>query len=675
MPIYDAAAFRAASLSLLSCACSRPSIALAVVLLVLRLPLAQPWEAAIAGAFALLCAAGTARGIRMRAAAMLVSLVFGSAAWLVEVPVVHEGFQVVAPARESDAAHLREALPPHVHDQVLAMFDRAYPQAQRCDPAAAGCWRYRATTAAPLAWSADAAWRASPLSRSATGVSFETVGALRPGFLNEDFLNWFGSLNDMSRDSVPLVYLLRLPYQAVGGEICWRGAAFLPGEGDAQAAAAAGARCRAVTSVMVERTLVFARIGQRQELAVHLSMPASGARAGVLRMGVQFLTAAAALLLSVRWGLSAAGLVLPVAGAVLAALWLDPGLLTRVPILQGGNDGLFYEGAGRQIARDLLAGNVLEALRGGESVYFFQIGYRYLRAAERLLFGESHGLAIGILLLLPWAVFRLASVVVGPWVAAGICTLMLLGAPLKAFGLDFRYYADLTAAGWSEPAALLALVLAVAGYLRLLRSDPTDAKSIGSMAAVGAWLAAAALLRSNLLLGAAVIAAQLALVAARRRDGRGLLGLAAGLAPLGLPLAHNLAFAGIWVPFTTAASIAGQFRPAPPETWISAGLDLMRGAVDSPAIGAVAAQLPRWIGGWEQGALLAAALLVLVLPWRLPGTWRWLAAAALALHPPSMFFYDLNDLDRYGQFAWFMSFVLLLCMVAGFGRTRPGGAS
>ena len=54
----------------------------------------------------------------------------------------------------------------------------------------------------------------------------------------------------------------------------------------------------------------------------------------------------------------------------LSVIAIDDGsILGGVRPFDGGDDGLFYDGVGRQILQQLLAGDVYEALRGGESVF------------------------------------------------------------------------------------------------------------------------------------------------------------------------------------------------------------------------------------------------------------------------------------------------------------------
>ena len=74
----------------------------------------------------------------------------------------------------------------------------------------------------------------------------------------------------------------------------------------------------------------------------------------------------------------------------------------------GGDDGLFYDGVGREILQSLLAGDFYSALRGGESVYWYGgPGLRYFRALEHVVFGESYLGYLSLVLAFPFFVLLL----------------------------------------------------------------------------------------------------------------------------------------------------------------------------------------------------------------------------------------------------------------------------
>jgi hypothetical protein len=84
----------------------------------------------------------------------------------------------------------------------------------------------------------------------------------------------------------------------------------------------------------------------------------------------------------------------------------DASFVGGVRPFDGGDDGLFYDGVGRAILRNFLAGDVYSALEGGEKVFYYGgPGLRYFRALEHAVFGESYlgyCLWCGCCRFLPW---------------------------------------------------------------------------------------------------------------------------------------------------------------------------------------------------------------------------------------------------------------------------------
>ena len=80
----------------------------------------------------------------------------------------------------------------------------------------------------------------------------------------------------------------------------------------------------------------------------------------------------------------------------------DASFVGGVRPFDGGDDGLFYDGVGRAILQNFLAGDVYGALEGGEKVFYYGgPGLRYFRALEHVVFGESYLGYLSLVLLLP----------------------------------------------------------------------------------------------------------------------------------------------------------------------------------------------------------------------------------------------------------------------------------
>jgi hypothetical protein len=67
----------------------------------------------------------------------------------------------------------------------------------------------------------------------------------------------------------------------------------------------------------------------------------------------------------------------------------------------GGDDGLIFSGFARDMLQHLAAGDIAGALKGVESVFYFNPGMRYFRALEFLVFGDTFLLYLLLVLILP----------------------------------------------------------------------------------------------------------------------------------------------------------------------------------------------------------------------------------------------------------------------------------
>ncbi len=250
--------------------------------------------------------------------------------------------------------------------------------------------------------------------------------------------------------------------------------------------------------------------------------------------------------------------------AGLAAFGPAIGPLARVSLRSPGDDWLTYESLARAVFED--------GLRGGEPVFYYQPLFRYVRATERLLFGDGDLLIVAT----GFALLAVAVMLVPRGCARGrprterlVCAVAgtsMLGVVLSPFGASFLLLGASESPTWVLLPAAAALLLAA-------RARPST-RVLGA-----ALLAASVLARTNQLPGALAILAAGVLVAHDRRVRAGMLLVAVLL--LLLPLAHNVYYGGRAVLFTSSSDITAN-RVVP--------LDRL---VDAPHDAAVRATLVR----------------------------------------------------------------------------------
>src|SRR3954453_11071696 len=190
---------------------------------------------------------------------------------------------------------------------------------------------------------------------------------------------------------------------------------------------------------------------------------------------IAFAAALSAFALLVRPNLRKAWPVFALVASALVVIAIDDmSFIGGWRPMDGGDDGLFYTGVGRQILQHLVSGDIRSALIGGENVYYYGgPGLRYFRALEMIVFGDSNLGYLAIVLLLPIVAWRLfARFLSGSfaWRLALVFTLLPIG---EIFGTSFFEYAKWAARGFADPVAHIFLIWGVLVLVgRNSRSDP-----------------------------------------------------------------------------------------------------------------------------------------------------------------------------------------------------------
>jgi hypothetical protein len=301
---------------------------------------------------------------------------------------------------------------------------------------------------------------------------------LRLGFVNELAYNWNSQVSDLARASrdrrshaflrqwtltMPWFVMYRFPADFVGSALCWRGEVLWEGADETFAPVThADMQCRTLTAADVGRRIFGVAIAH--ELAMRLKPTWPVRLRQLLEPSLALIASAAVLALLVR----VRRLLLPsvlIAATLLVALLNDASFIGGVRPFDSGDDGIVYDGYARMILRRLVAGDVAGALQGGEAVFYFTPGMRYLRAAEHIFFGETYLGYLSLILLLPFLVFALARRFL-PLTWAIALTLIFAAIPVGVgFGSSLLQYVKWAGRGFADPGAY---VLFLAGFVLLL---------------------------------------------------------------------------------------------------------------------------------------------------------------------------------------------------------------
>jgi len=607
--------------------------------------------------------------------AALIALVASIGQYLLNPPRIDEGHNIFL-TENTDSNPLLTGLPPDVYRLMAEEFVKLYPPERRCDPKNPGCTHYLPPERT-YGFAADGIYDRPEFSRKVDGINFGDPVWLRLGVTNEMRYNWTGPGIEITRGkrdgrfwaglhrwqlTMPFFVMYRFPAAYAGSDLCWKGDVLWE-ERNQQFV-------RLSNPVWACRTLEPSYIGKRiygvaikpGSLAMALDPPVTVHLRQALATALAVFAVVSILGLLARWTRRQVALPFVLIGLALTVIAVnDASVIGGLRPLDGGDDGLFYESVGRQIAQYILAGDFARALEGGEKVFFYGgPGLRYLRAFERFLFGDSNLGYLALLLILPLIVFALyRRLLPVRWALALV--FIFIAVPVGAvFGTSYFLYAKWVARGFADPAACIFAFAGVLYLIGLRAQGPGN----GFAAACGsaALLALAVFVRPNIAPFVGVMLGGAGLAALYRHEWTRLAGLCIGFTPILLMPLHNWYFGGELVLFSSN-STHPLLLTMPPSAYLSALSELVRLDLAGDNLGGLVRQMTGWLSGPAETRLMiplhavAVAIVVRVALIRCLDGWvRLLAAATLTQHATA-FFYIATP--RYHFLAWFFTGILV----------------
>ena len=588
---------------------------------------------------------------------------------------IEEGHNVFLIDRGGGA--LEAGLPGEAFRLMAHEFDGKYPPVRRCDPRLDGCWRGQAFPTRPFAFSADAMGEHPRYSRRVAAIDFADPVWLRLGFINERGYNWNSAVSDVKRDSrdrrffafvhrwrleMPWFVMYRFPAEFVGSDLCWRGEVLWEGANERfEAISHASMECRTLGADDIGSRIFGVAIKQEPPLAMRLAPSATVRLRQLLEPAFALIacTGIVGLLVRIRRRQAALPFAL-IAVTLVVVFFTDASFIGGVRPFDAGDDGLVYDGFARSMLRQFLSGDFASVLEGGEPVFYFTPGMRYLRVVEHLIFGETYLGYLSLILLLPFLVLAMfRRFLPESW---GLpLTFIFAAIPIgMLFGSSLVQYVKWAARGFADPAAY---VFFLAGFVLLIgRTQDGPGNRYGAAFGSGFLFALALFVRPNIVPAVALLLGGAGAAALWQRQYRRVTGLALGfLAVVGVPL-HNWIYGGVFVPITTTAAHPGALV-MPPATYLSAVSELMH----LDFAGAYVRRALEQIGGWLAGPsehvatapLNAAALLVLVRValWPQRDGWLRLTAWATLVQQCVGLFYATPG--RYYYLTWLLTLLIV----------------
>jgi hypothetical protein len=658
------------------------TIALAVVAIGLPIDTLASFAGFAAVVLIALTGSITARLARWLAAAALALAVL-IVQLALPAPRIEEGHNAFLIGTPGGA--LERGLPREAFRIMAEQFRAAYPAHALCREGTFGCWGFNGLKDDTFALAADGMLQRPAYSRRVADIDFDNPIWLRLGFVNDLAVNIMGQpggLERLHRDRrslavfgrwrlmLPWFVMYRFPADFIGSRLCWRGEVLWEGADETfERFDNDDFACRILQPADVGRRIFGVSIGPDAELAMSLESTFHVNARRILEQAVSVAGVIGILwLLVARWRPRRAAFPL-LCGALslLVVMLLDVTMIGGYRPFDGGDDGLVFSGFARVMLHALAHGDLMGVLRGAEDVYAFTAGMRYFRFAEFLAFGDSVLGYLLLLLLLPLLVYRLCARFLGTDWALAI-TLLFMTPVGILFGTSHWNFVEWAARGYADPLGAMALL---AGLVLLAGRAGPSFDGRAPPAFFGALLMACAIvLRPNLVLGAAVMLAGVAIAALWQRKIARLAALCIGFLPVFFPLWHNWHFGHVAVLFSDILTNDNIYK-VPPVTYLNALGEIARLDLAGDNLVRIARQLLQFLSG-PSGLIVMvpvhiAALAILirvVCARRFEPMLRLTALGALALIPPA-FVYVITT--RYHLALW-----LLTALVAAAWLQREG---
>lgn len=677
-----------------------------LILAVLGLPILELWKMSLllAAWLALACSGIRLSGRRIMACATVVAVVMVAKS-LLPGAAIEEGHNIFLYSGVEDA--VQRGLPPAIRDEWRRAFEKHYPVETDRDPA----WR-KSSTVALYAPSSDALWRTAEYSRRVDSISFGNLSEFRGGFANDTRYNFFGddplSIARNFQAQLPFFVMYEFSEQSVGCTLYWHGIVYWQKDArsfekiihqeDAGRTIRAEDVGRRVYALNIPKVIAggykewteyrkTSRARQLSELSIHLELSPKLAASRVAGNVLSFIGVIALIALMTRicWRPLLIALGITVLSLTIIGVFIHFSegkfLGFQYPPHGGGDDGLSHESVGRDIARELMAGEWKEALRGGQSIYWDTPGMRYARAVEKVIFGDTNLGYTAFVALLPWFVYLFINHLAGfKWAIVG--SLFFLFSPISS--LSFIQYVQNAKLGYAEAMAFGFFML---GFYLFMRSQPRWEGQPDSAAAFagGICLAGSIFLRPNFAIAVSLLGLFFVFDSWRERKFKVMFSAMAGLAfALWMPL-HNYLYGYRFVLISlSGATILISLGPS---TYIQAIYEFISGNWKGLNLIQVTRQLGDWL--WTLPRLshpalkviaeffmvlklltLAVTAFIALRPKKKYGAFFVLAWTALAAHIPMLVIHGAGQF-RYAMLGWDLSAILTFVILVDRIRKEP----
>ncbi len=557
----------------------------------------------------------------------------------------------------------RHNLPSQVFKYFSEQFNDNYLISANCDVSQPNCWKASVPTNQHSfnAFAADSVWQPkSDNSRSVATINISNRYDAKIGTFNDIKYNFFDPpVNNIYRENMPFFIIYKIPKELLGMKLYWQGDVLWP---------SAASDNSTTYQLMPHRSLLPKKISDAD---LEKNIYISGIKNiespikiylektifyRLLELSEKILTIISIfIILNIFFDLNKNKFFLIIAAILFQLLnmfFFAKPLLSGMPILVGGGDGLVFYGYARLMLQNFISGNYLEVLRGLEDSFYYMPGLRYLRLIELILFGDTFYGYLLFLLFIPIIVFnflrsilplKLSLILIGlffiPW--------------LKYFGFANIAYIKFVLTGYSETLAYGLFLLSSTMIIKLFNNHSFFIKKFF---VANFLLAIAVFLRPNLIIGSTILIFWGTWQLRSKLSVWQIIVTLSGFSPILFMLWHNIYYANEFAVFTGKKSFYINLI-TPPATYWHAICEIFNGKLGSAAHN-VQQQLHLWnraVYFFRIPAILTA--IYCLISKKTSSQIRLIALLGITMQLQLLFF---NAKIRYAGLAWFFCFITMI---------------
>ncbi|MFA4933771.1 MAG: hypothetical protein WC574_05010 [Candidatus Omnitrophota bacterium] len=545
-----------------------------------------------------------------------------------------------------------------------------------------------------FAFSADSLYSKPKYSRIVDEIDFNNLTEFRGAFVNSLDYNWYGSAK-IKRESMPYFVMYELTPASVDSILCWTGyVLWESGQGGFNTIYNQNKNCRKITEKDIGKKIFGIGIynsdqlgfwgrfnqlklklkdyfsakksnislaGDKQaQLSMHLVLSPVLKLSSIVRIILELLCVFFILRLAVKINrkrfILAASII---AIAVLIAYFYCPELFGKYYIYEGGEDGVTHETFGRNILNYALSGDWKSVFRGEEDIFWNTPGFRYFRAFEKLLFGDTNLGYLAVVLLLPYVLFGfLTNFISKQWAFCSTLVFLLGFLPfhiLDNLGATYYIYLTVVRGGWPD---VLAFTSFLGGLALAIRYG--DLRNGGNL-----WYGFLAhflffvtvFMRPQFCVAVLIGVLYFAFRAFKKGMIKEVFFAWVVFLPVLFPLVHNYYFGGKICLFTGAIYFAVD---TPPPVYFNAAKELLLFNFSGQNLEKVILHLKVMIGPLYRAVFLGIVFYTAFLKRKITPNLRLLAVLCLSLHFTNLFIFATYF--RYSLLAWALTVIVAVSL-------------